>query len=83
MIYPDVTYEEWAFRYNIENSSKPCLKCGKILFPVVPFAYKDWRGLKSSPHSCGEQYDLVYVISVDKNKRERWIKVYKDVNALF
>lgn len=76
MIYPDVSVEDWCRRYSIETAEKPCLKCGELLHSTLPFAHRDWRGVQSITHSCGVQYDLVFIVSVNKNKRARWVEIY-------
>jgi len=58
IIYPIVAADKWAKKYSIFVESHPCEKCGKILFPTIPFATGRWRGLISEPHGCGEEYNL-------------------------
>jgi len=81
MIYPDTNPDEWSERYHINKSSVPCDRCGKTLIPEIPFAYEDWRGLRSKPHPCGKIYDLVVAVSVDKQSRERWTDLYNSLQA--
>jgi hypothetical protein len=65
-----------ARRYNLDSSPIPCDKCGKLLYPELPFAYDTWRGLRAKPHECGKNYDLVVVVSVDKVKRQHGVDIY-------
>lgn len=54
-----VTKEEWAKRYDLSLDPRPCANgCGKDLYPEIPFASEDWRGLRSAPHDCGPHFDL-------------------------
>lgn len=53
MIFPDVTVEAWAKRYNIKPECQPCVHCGNILHANIPFTVDEWRGFCSDPCPCG------------------------------
>lgn len=76
MIYPVVEKEKWIALYDIDASPANCENCGKLLIPEIPFAYKNWRGLMSAPHECGEKYNLLNIVSIDKKVRQNWVAIY-------
>ena len=78
MIYPDVDPKVWTKRYDIDITPNKCMKCGKLLYPEIPFAYKNWRGLVSKTHECGEQYDLIVLVNL--KTRQNWIKIYNKLS---
>ncbi len=58
MIMPVTNFEDWAKMYNIKVKSDYCPKCGIKRVANIPFAFKDFRGLKSEIHGCGKEYVL-------------------------
>lgn len=77
MIYPDISAEKWAEQYDINVKSNPCENCGEVLHPTKPFATGSWRGLKSEPHGCGEDFDLILAVKPDE--REKYIDFFNAV----
>lgn len=71
-IYPKVSADDWAKLYNIEIRSRPCLKCGKLQSTSIPWASKEWRGLVSPTHECGEEYKLITAVPKSKAERLSW-----------
>lgn len=81
MIYPlYVSAEEWARRYEIDVSPRVCDNCGVMLIPEIPYAYKEWRGLKSKPHKCGQKYDLMVMVSINPETRKFWSDLHNRLN---
>jgi hypothetical protein len=79
MIYPDDKPEVWAKRYSIDVSPRPCEQCGVMVVPDIPYAYKDWRGLMSKDHGCGEKYVHMSVVSVNPESRKFWADLYNHI----
>lgn len=60
MMFPQVSMEEWCEQHKLVPLERKCKNgCGKILKTTIPVATKKCRGLKSEPHECGPEYDLV------------------------
>jgi hypothetical protein len=58
VLYPKVSYKEWAARYGISMLPGTCAKCNQLQYPTIPFAMKNWRGLQAPTHACGDRYPL-------------------------
>lgn len=69
------TIEEWAKRYGLSLEPRKCGNCEKLLFPELPFATQEWRGLRSKPHDCGSNYDLIRM----KSATDDFKNLYKDL----
>lgn len=82
MIEPvGMTTEEWAKRYEISLDPRPCAGCGIDLYPTIPFAEADWRGLRSEPHACGPHYDLKRYAKASKEGRSEMKRMFAVVTA--
>jgi hypothetical protein len=67
VVYPEVSPEEWAKRYQIDISKKgECHKCKAVMNWTKPFAHGKMRGFISDHTSCGEEYRGAKMVSVDK-----------------
>lgn len=75
-IFPLIDANIWAARYNLKFSNKPCIKCGEIQETSIPWASKNWRGLMSPSHGCGDEYRLITAIMRDDLKLKSWKKFY-------
>lgn len=70
MLYPVESAEEWAARYGLPFLSRPCANgCGLMQKADIPFATETFRGLKSAPHPCGDNYTLRVQVYADKKER--------------
>ena len=78
--YLNVDHVKWARYYQLSLEPRPCDKCGKLLYPTIPYIYQDWRGLSSASHECSPNYDLNIVRSL-KSGRE-WSFIYDLVSEL-
>lgn len=58
LVYPQVSFEEWAKLYSLSTEPKPCTRCGRLQFPTIPFAFENWRGLQAEIHDCGATQQL-------------------------
>lgn len=67
MLYPIESAEDWARKYDLPIKTGNCSSCGVMLIADIPFATKKWRGLRSAPHACGENFALSCAINVDEN----------------
>lgn len=78
MLYPvGVSKEDWAKRYDISLEPRPCANgCGKDLYPEIPFADEEWRGLRSHPHDCGPQFDLRRLSKANPKERAEMKLLY-------
>lgn len=77
MIFDNTTAENWCKRYpGLEVISDNCPKCGQSRVADRPVALLgSYRGLISSPHACGPQFDLLTAVSVDKVTNSQWLMV--------
>lgn len=82
MIYPDVNVEKWCERYGLTVKTRPCLQCGILQTTSIPWASGEWRGLVSTKHACGEDYELSTAISINKNERNEWKELFTAVSTI-
>jgi hypothetical protein len=78
----DGNTEVWAKRHRISLKPRACPKCGIDLFPTIPFATKDYRGLRSEPHACGSQYDLKRIVPISPAERAEMQSLYCELASL-
>lgn len=57
MFFPVIDFKIWAKQYKLKSPNLPCIKCGKALECIIPFAHENIRGLMSASHGCPEEYD--------------------------
>ena len=67
MLKPVESLETWSERHGIKPIQRKCKGCGKLLTTTEPVATKKCRGLKSEPHECGPEYDLIALKPIDKD----------------
>ena len=47
--------QRWARRWDLEQYTRPCSRCGAMLTTSIPFASGTLRGLKAPPCECGNE----------------------------
>jgi hypothetical protein len=78
MIYPDVTVEEWALKYDLDPTPDRCLRCRKLLDEWQPIATKEFRGLITKPHGCPEEYNHKVFVWANKSQRDGWCADFRE-----
>lgn len=82
MLYPLIDFREWAKTYNISLQPRKCSNCELLLYPEIPFAVDDLRGLKSKEHDCGSKYDLKRLAFASNEKRNEMKDFAVDVKDI-
>jgi hypothetical protein len=84
MIKPQIAPNVWSEMYQVKISTLPCKKCGIPQTADIPVAFKEWRGFEAPLHDCGEEYQLLTVVSTDAdfNSKFQILKeeVYETLN---
>lgn len=75
VLYPKTDYIEWAKRYGISLSERPCPKCKKNFALSTPVALKGYRGLQSLEHDCGPKYVFGIFVPVEREEIQFWLDV--------
>lgn len=81
IIEPDTPLDEWCRLYDLVVQEKPCLACGVLQKTTIPWAAKNWRGLRAPLHGCGENYRLTTAVHADPKERAEWKAVVKELKG--
>jgi len=58
--FPDMPLDDWLERYDLEVFEYTCPKCGDKFKTTIPIITKEYAGVMTPVHGCGDQYiDLV------------------------
>lgn len=78
----DQSAEGWAKRYKLSLKPRRCSNCDQDLYPEIPFATREWRGLRSKPHACGPKFDLKRLTPASKRDRGLFLQLYRELTSV-
>lgn len=58
MIKPEVNLQAFILKYDLRESIENCRCCGKEVEVNIPVISRDFVGLESQSHECGEGYRI-------------------------
>lgn len=75
MIFPDVPLKEWLEKTGLEAGSSRCSKCKEVFEYAVPFITKDYYGVRTPVHGCGEGFVSAAYTPRSKEKMDLWKEI--------